>query len=178
MSSAKWRPLCLSFNVLTPRYMLSHMRQWIGLSMVALAIGLPPLPSHSLKKWPIVNRTWNKLQCHFNQDTTPFFEENALDNSVCKQPFFRLHCVNRPSSKCSDALKEYSINVHVVSLCFSQGFMQSISRVSGSLGYTLTYWPLGVMEIILQVISWALPVKLVFGECPRTPLMICQYWFR
>ena len=53
--------------------------------------------------------------------------------------------------------------------------------------HTLTHCPMGQVEVILQVhitnsfyklISWALTVKLVLGECRWAPLIISQHWFR
>ena len=52
---------------------------------------------------------------------------------------------------------------------------------------TLTHCLMGQVEVILQVhisnsfyklISWALIVKLVLGECRRTSVIISQHWFR
>ena len=48
----------------------------------------------------------------------------------------------------------------------------------------LLYWPLGDVEAIYDCVfqnnfaNWNLPVKLVFGLCHKTPLMISQHWFR
>ena len=53
-----------------------------------------------------------------------------------------------------------------------------VSSVDGKT--ILTYWPLRAVEVTLQayflnsfykLISWSFPVKLVLGECHRTPLM-------
>ena len=35
-----------------------------------------------------------------------------------------------------------------------------------------------ILNLFHELISWAFPVKLLLGECHRTPLMISQHWFR
>ena len=74
---------------------------------------------------------------------------------------------------------------HHVMICTGNIFMIqmfSLQKITVDHGRdNLTHWPLGDMRVILQVyfwnsfyemISWALPVKIVSGGCHRTPLMI------
>ena len=74
---------------------------------------------------------------------------------------------------------------HIVSQISSGILNISTCRAYCELG--LAHWPLRDLEVMLQVnvsnlfyklITCTLPLKLVLGECHRTPLMKSQHWLR
>ena len=81
MSSGKWRPFCLSLNVL--RLSVDSI---VMPKAVTSLVQIMSVPSHYLNKcWNIVNSTLrNKLQWNINRNWCIFIQENAFENVVWK----------------------------------------------------------------------------------------------
>ena len=137
---------------------------------------------------PIFFKFWTEHGSTTVMLCTKFETNRVIENKLWTVNFCQILVWREFERICYIATSHYfSVNEVWPEAVWLHGYKLCVPMKTFWLLPVFTHWFLGDILVILKILfpnsldrilAWALIVKLLSGECHRTSLMRCQYWFR